>query len=225
MSKILTIEEMLEAAAASGLPGQAQHAARLEAAAQRLADALARHLHIRAGDATYEPGFGGLAAAFYPERDGQPCPPVIHAGDPSGDWEPETVPPEDWRHEVANGDTRLGYAEWWAAAWAMYAENRPLWRARVRRMKARAERAAERVAGLLSEREAARAGASGQAGDDDDDDADDDDDDAAAFYRGMFLRARCGCLHRDCPLHGAWAVEDIDRLIAAGLLTEREASK
>lgn len=37
-------------------------------------------------------------------------------------------------------------AEWWAAAWTMYAENRPLWRYRVRRMKARAERAAERAA-------------------------------------------------------------------------------
>lgn len=37
-------------------------------------------------------------------------------------------------------------AEWWAEAWAMHAENRPLWRSRVRRMKARAERAAERVA-------------------------------------------------------------------------------
>jgi|688.fasta_scaffold00471_53 hypothetical protein len=50
-------------------------------------------------------------------------------------------------------------------------------------------------------------------------------EDDAAFYKAMFARARCGCIQRDCTLHGAWAAEDIDRLMAAGLLSPREASR
>lgn len=88
MAKILSIDDMLEAAQQCDLPQYADHVRLLETAATNLANALAAHLHITAGPATWEgKGFAGLCASFHPKRKKQKCPPVIDDADPGGDWD------------------------------------------------------------------------------------------------------------------------------------------
>ena len=79
---------MLEAAQRSEMPRFEEHADRLELAASELASALASHLGILAGGASWEgEAFGGLLVAFGTKIKGQACPEVIHDGDPDGEWE------------------------------------------------------------------------------------------------------------------------------------------
>lgn len=39
--------------------------------------------------ATFQPGFGGTCAPFWPENDGTPVPLILAEYDTGGDWEPE----------------------------------------------------------------------------------------------------------------------------------------
>lgn len=95
MAKILSIDDMLEAANRSSLPSYDQHLDALEKAATALAQALADQYGIRIGETTWEgKEFGGLCASFYPRHAEQDCPNVIDEGDPGGDWEMRPV----WQH-------------------------------------------------------------------------------------------------------------------------------
>ena len=85
--KILSIDNMLEAAQDSNLPDLDAATQEIETAATNLAERLAKHLDINAGAADYERGFGGCCATFSAKTPDQPCPKVIEDGDPGGDWE------------------------------------------------------------------------------------------------------------------------------------------
>ncbi|SHG88871.1 hypothetical protein [Bradyrhizobium erythrophlei] len=86
--KVLDINNMLDAATNSKLPGRQRYVDQFEVLANELARALADHLKIALGpDADYQPGFGGLCANFKPKRKGQKCPKVIDEGDEGGEWE------------------------------------------------------------------------------------------------------------------------------------------
>ena len=85
--KILDINNMLDAAEESDMPNVEVHVQAMEEAADFLGKALAAHLKIKYGTATYEQGFGGLCASFSPAKKKQKCPPVIDEGDPGGDWD------------------------------------------------------------------------------------------------------------------------------------------
>ena len=87
--KILDVNNMLDAAIESDMPFE-HHVAALEQATTLFAEALAAHLGINSKAATYEYGFGGLCACFYPKTADQECPDVIDEGDKGGDWE---IPP------------------------------------------------------------------------------------------------------------------------------------
>lgn len=89
MSKILNVDEMLEAAENSKMPGIEGHIDALEAAATALASDLAKHLKIemrQPAEAMGE-GFGGLCASFGPSKKQQKCPKVIDERDRGGDWD------------------------------------------------------------------------------------------------------------------------------------------
>ena len=87
--KILSIDEMLEAAHEVFPKRQYQHHVRaIEEAATQLGEALANHLNIRInGPATFESAFGGTCVTFRPKNGNQPCPDAIQHKDTSGDWE------------------------------------------------------------------------------------------------------------------------------------------
>lgn len=87
--KILSTDDMLAAAEDSKMPNLDAHVEAVETASDNLATALAAHLGITKGLTDYERGFGGTCGCFGPATPGQPCPEVIHGGDPSGDWEEE----------------------------------------------------------------------------------------------------------------------------------------
>ena len=91
MSKILSIDDLLEAACESHMPDLPSYVAEMEDTATKLAQALAAHLGIRlAYPANWEgKEYGGVCASFGPAFAGQPCPKVIDNGDPGGDWELE----------------------------------------------------------------------------------------------------------------------------------------
>jgi hypothetical protein len=87
--KILAIDDMLEAAHETDMPGYDEHIQRIEAAANGLSKALAAHLGIGSGPATFEgKALGGTCATFFPLTPDQPCPEMIDEGDEGGDWEP-----------------------------------------------------------------------------------------------------------------------------------------
>jgi hypothetical protein len=85
--KILTLEEMMDAAVEEKMPELKQEIRLIEVAAQLFADKLADHLKVRAGFVSYEYGLGGLAATFRPTTKKQRCPKVIDEKDKGGDWE------------------------------------------------------------------------------------------------------------------------------------------
>lgn len=88
MSKILDTNDLLEAAAVLPDALRELHARNIEAAVGLLASALAEHLNVRLREVSDQgSGFGGLCATFEPSSTGQPCPEVLHDGDPGGDWE------------------------------------------------------------------------------------------------------------------------------------------
>lgn len=88
MSKILTMEQIVEAALAAKMPGAQMYAEVFENMTSLAAKALADHLSIQASEAVWEgPSFGGCAVSFGPLTEGDGCPLVIHHGDPTGEWE------------------------------------------------------------------------------------------------------------------------------------------
>ena len=88
MSKLLTIDGMLEAAFDSNMPGLPQFVEQAELLATTLAKNLASHLGIESADAVWQSeAFGGLCARFGKAKENDPCPVVIHQADQSGDWD------------------------------------------------------------------------------------------------------------------------------------------
>lgn len=87
--KILTIDQMLEAAHDTELPDYDQQLAALEKQATKLAKSLAKHMGVSVseGGATYERDGCGICATFVPKTPGQPCPQAIGDRDTGGDWE------------------------------------------------------------------------------------------------------------------------------------------
>ena len=88
MSKILNIDDMLEAARELQIPDYDARVEQAEAAAGAIGASIATALGIHFEPATWEgKAFGGLCMTFRPAIEGQACPEVIDQGDPSGDWE------------------------------------------------------------------------------------------------------------------------------------------
>ncbi len=87
MSKILDVNELLELAEDIKLPGLDELLANIEAAAENLTEAIAKHLDIRHTGADFERGFGGLCGVFKPKHEGQPMPEAMEEYDTEGDWE------------------------------------------------------------------------------------------------------------------------------------------
>jgi hypothetical protein len=88
MSKILSVDNMLEAATEAEMPGAEDYVAKFEKLATELAEALAKHHGIRMSHpASFEPGFGGLCANFSAAHEGQVCPPSIDDKDEGGDFD------------------------------------------------------------------------------------------------------------------------------------------
>lgn len=91
MAVILNMDDLLEAALDSNMPGYAQFVEQAENMATALAKNLAAHLGVECKDAVWEgEAFAGLAARFGPSELGQECPQVLKQADPTGDWEPLT---------------------------------------------------------------------------------------------------------------------------------------
>jgi hypothetical protein len=91
VSKILDVNELCDAA--HDVPGSEDLINDIEAAVQRLADAVAKHYMIEAGPAEHQgSALAGLCVPFWPSFDGQHCPACIDDGDPNGEWEVRAVP-------------------------------------------------------------------------------------------------------------------------------------
>lgn len=87
MSKLLTIDEMLDCAREAKMPGIELTIANFEHLATVLARELAAHLGVEAGDAHFEGvAFAGTCAGFFPKAPGQPCPAPLDQYDPT-EWE------------------------------------------------------------------------------------------------------------------------------------------
>jgi hypothetical protein len=86
--KVLTVNQMLEAAMLLKIPEYGHHAQALEIASTALAHSLAKHLQIKVlNDATWEgEEMEGLAADFGPSYENQPCPEILQTLDKGGDW-------------------------------------------------------------------------------------------------------------------------------------------
>ncbi len=87
MAKQLTIDEMLEAAQDSNLPGYQHYVRAIEGIASALAVKLAAHLDVVTDEATFQLGFGGTCAPFYAKHEGQDCPESLEPHDEGGEWE------------------------------------------------------------------------------------------------------------------------------------------
>lgn len=85
--KILSIDDLL-AAAQETLPNAEWDVLLelLESSTSVVATRLSEALDVQLHDVCYQPGFGGLCAAFIPRSNSQLCPHVLDDGDPSGDW-------------------------------------------------------------------------------------------------------------------------------------------
>lgn len=59
----------------------------MENALRLAAEKVARKLGVRAEDASFQHGFGGLCVNFRPLTPGQKCPKEIHELDFGGEWE------------------------------------------------------------------------------------------------------------------------------------------
>lgn len=101
MAKILTIDEMLQvilrpyiyedySEQAPRMPRleAERHLEEMEAAADKLARAIAKYLDIdyEPGSADFQDDAGGLCAAFNPKFPGQPLPAALVDLDVGGDW-------------------------------------------------------------------------------------------------------------------------------------------
>ena len=88
MAKILTTDELIEAAEANTFPGSAALIEDIVEAVDNLAQAMADYYEIVKGGTTWEgKAYAGLATSFYAKDKDQLCPEPINFGDPGGDWE------------------------------------------------------------------------------------------------------------------------------------------
>ena len=86
--KVLGIDEIIKASNDADVPGHAQALWKIEAAVDEMAKALAKKLKVNVRNgAEYIEGMGGLCVEFSRKFEGQTCPPVLDAADPSGEWE------------------------------------------------------------------------------------------------------------------------------------------
>lgn len=86
MTKLLNIDDIIKAAAESGVANLDDLKADFERAGAALAQALAEKLGVVSWNPSWADDTGFLAA-FGPAHPGQPCPEVIDVGDSDGDWE------------------------------------------------------------------------------------------------------------------------------------------
>jgi len=117
MAKIHNINNLITAASELKARDTRIYVKLLEAAAEQLAQHVAHHSNIRAGEATWEgEDFGGLCVSFYPQNKDQECPQEIDDGDPGGDWELSELDqknhdgPYVLRHEFDNEPTFVASA-------------------------------------------------------------------------------------------------------------------
>lgn len=88
MTKILSLEDMLEIACDLKLPGYESLVLEAEAVASAVAESIAIRLGVDSGPAAWEgKAFAGLCARFHPSFGGQACPTEIDQADSDGDWE------------------------------------------------------------------------------------------------------------------------------------------
>lgn len=89
MSYQLNLDQMLEAAQRSKLPQASDFVREAESLAAKLAALLADHLKIETEDSftTFQPGFGGLCAPFWPVDDEQPLPDALEGFDNEEEWQ------------------------------------------------------------------------------------------------------------------------------------------
>lgn len=88
MSKILDVNNLLEAGKCLPDRDLALFTARFEGLTKDFAEAIAKRLEIKCTDVSYQgSAFGGLCATFGPAHEGQPCPDAIEGLDSGGEWE------------------------------------------------------------------------------------------------------------------------------------------
>jgi hypothetical protein len=87
MTKILTLDEMLECLRLINHPTAAACQALMESLGTAMAETIAAELDVVATDATFEGvAFAGTCACFSPAFKGQPCPQPLAPYDP-GQWD------------------------------------------------------------------------------------------------------------------------------------------
>lgn len=92
MTKLLSLDEMLDCAREMGLPEAALWAGQLESIGSTMAAGIADKLGVVSSDATAEGvAFAGTCARFSPAYEGQPCPEALEPFDPDADWGPEAA--------------------------------------------------------------------------------------------------------------------------------------
>ncbi len=84
LAKLLTIDEMLEAARLSKMDGANIFVDIIEAVANQLAERLCLHLNVDVDLAHFDYP-GGILVPFYPKEPGQECPEVLKHFDPD-EW-------------------------------------------------------------------------------------------------------------------------------------------
>jgi len=87
MTKIFTIDEMLECLRSINHPSAAICHALIEALGTEMAKTIAAELQVVAAEATFEGvAFAGTCARFFPAFKGQPCPQPLAPYDPD-EWD------------------------------------------------------------------------------------------------------------------------------------------
>jgi len=88
MSKILSIDDLLEISQTLNLPNFDELKTKIEVATNELAMNIAATLGVNAEESCWHgKAFGGLTAIIRPSYEGQECPELIHEADVDGDWE------------------------------------------------------------------------------------------------------------------------------------------
>lgn len=88
MSKVLSINDLLEIAQTLNLPNFDELRTKIEVATNELAINVAATLGVNAKESDWHgKAFGGLTTIIHPSYEGQECPQLIHEADIDGDWE------------------------------------------------------------------------------------------------------------------------------------------
>lgn len=135
MAYQLRADEIMEALQVADHPRAARLIKMVEEAVNLAAWDLAEHLGVKCGAGDFQGvAFAGLCVPFYPASEGQALPDALEGFDNAEEWEDgaalvdgtgtptaDAPPPTtdadalaDWQSEVANGDTRQGFAAWCA---------------------------------------------------------------------------------------------------------------